>query len=70
MELFIGGSQRSGTTLMQIALCRAFGCTTVLPEAQYLRTLLESYRHAIRRFEYETVAYFQTPPELQATRRS
>lgn len=63
--LFVGGAQRSGTTLLQRLLCQDPRANPMLGEAKYLRNLLAAYRQACLNFEAETCFYF---PDRDALR--
>jgi hypothetical protein len=56
--VFVGGCQRSGTTLLQALMCRAHGANRMVREAKYFRYLVESYARARLRFKAETADYF------------
>lgn len=56
--IFTGGSQRSGTTLLQKFLCLDSATTPKLAEASYLRTLLQAYSQGKDDFEHDTQSYF------------
>jgi len=45
--VFIGGPQRSGTTLVQTLVVNALGSTALLPEAHVVHGLLEVYRRGM-----------------------
>lgn len=55
---FVGGSQRSGTNLMQTLLCQDSETNPMIHEAQYLRHLMFAYRVAKDGFESNAVHYF------------
>lgn len=57
--LFVGGSQRSGTTLLQTILCQDDTVNPLVPEAKYLRHLVAAYRFGKQTFASETHAYFR-----------
>lgn len=56
---FVGGSQRSGTTLLQTILCQDEAVNPLVPEAKYLRHLVAAYRFGKQTFGAETRAYFR-----------
>lgn len=56
--IFTGGSQRSGTTLLQKFLCADSATTPKLAEASYLRMILEAYSHGKNDFDHDTKSYF------------
>ena len=41
--IFVGGAQRTGTTLVQLVLCQGAGVNPFIQEAGYLRRILEAY---------------------------
>jgi len=55
---FVGGSQRSGTTLLQTILCQDQAVNPLIAEAKYLRHLLAAYRFGKQNFAHETKDYF------------
>jgi hypothetical protein len=55
---FIGGSMRSGTTLVQRILCAGKGAHPLLAECQYLVALLAAYREGRRGFDLFGRDYF------------
>lgn len=56
---FIGGSQRSGTTLVQTILCQDPSVNPLIQEAKYLRHLMTAYRFGKAQFKTETKDYFK-----------
>jgi hypothetical protein len=56
--IFVGGSQRSGTTLLQKYLCLDKQTTPRLAEASYLRMLVQAYQQGLLDFEHDTSSYF------------
>lgn len=56
--IFAGGSQRSGTTLLQKFLCLDSATTPKLAEASYLRMLLQAYAQGKQDFDHDTQSYF------------
>lgn len=56
--LFVGGSQRSGTTILQKFLCMDSRTTPKLAEASYFRSLLQAYQLGRNDFEHDTASYF------------
>jgi len=63
--LFVGGSQRSGTTVLQKFLCMDSQTTPKLAEASYLRLLLQAYQQGKYDFEHDTGSYFVTPEDFR-----
>ncbi|MGM0563406.1 MAG: sulfotransferase family protein [Pseudomonadota bacterium] len=59
--LFVGGSQRSGTTMLQKLLCLDPVTTPRLAEASYFRALVQAYQLGLNDFEHDTQSYFDTP---------
>jgi protein-tyrosine sulfotransferase len=62
--VLVGGSQRSGTTMLQLLLCANARTNTPLTEAVYLRNLVEVYRRAKSDF-YTTSYYFDDVDEFR-----
>ncbi|MCB0323283.1 MAG: sulfotransferase [Bdellovibrionales bacterium] len=62
--IFIGGAQRTGTTLLQQILCNSPTTNPMLQEATYLRMLVQAYPRAAR--ERHIIDYFPTEPEFLA----
>ena len=56
--LFVGGSQRSGTTLLQKFLCLDPAASPKLAEASYLKVLVQAYKEGRDNFDHETREYF------------
>lgn len=63
--IFIGGSQRSGTTLLQTILCASGATNPMIGEAKYFRQLVQAYVFGKRQFGAETQDYFKDPEELR-----
>lgn len=63
--IFVGGSQRSGTTLLQKILCSSAESNPYIAEASYLRGLLSVYKLGLNKFEEQTGYYFDTPEALK-----
>ncbi|MEQ5837467.1 sulfotransferase [Marinobacter sp. NFXS9] len=56
--LFVGGSQRSGTSMLLRLLCSHPTANDVVREASYLRTLMAAYKFGRDDFENDTRDYF------------
>jgi hypothetical protein len=63
--LFVGGAQRSGTTVLQKFLCLDARTSPKIAEASYLRTLLQAYRQAKDDFQHDTRDYFADHDDLR-----
>lgn len=57
--IFVGGSQRGGTTLLQTLLCQDAEVNPLIQEAKYLRHLVAAYRFGKSQFQNETRDYFR-----------
>jgi len=64
--VFVGGSQRSGTTLLQTILCASGATNPMIGEAKYFRQLVQAYVFGKRQFSAETRDYFTDVEELRA----
>lgn len=62
--LFVGGSQRSGTTLLQQVLCLSPASTPRHAEASYLRMLVQAYHQACVDFDHDSSSYFDDLADL------
>jgi hypothetical protein len=67
-NVFIGGAQRSGTTLLQLVLCQGAESNPMPGEANYLRLLLKNYRDCARTREIQS--YFENSAAFQSFHRS
>ena len=56
--IFVGGSQRSGTSMLLRLMCTHPTANQPTKEASYLRTLLQAYRHGRNDFDNDTQDYF------------
>jgi hypothetical protein len=65
-QIFVGGSQRSGTTLLQTILCAGGKTNPMIGEAKYFRQLVQAYVFGKRQFSAETRDYFKDAEELRA----
>ena len=63
--LFIGGSQRTGTTMLQALLCQHEKTNEMLGEASYLRGLVQAYQNGCLLFTKETKDYFENIDAFQ-----
>ncbi len=61
--IFVGGAERTGTTLMQLLLCQGAGTNPFVREANYFRRLVEAYAEA-RTLAY-TWDYFDSVDDLR-----
>ncbi len=66
---FVGGSQRSGTTLLQTILCQDEAVNPLIREAKYLRRLVSTYWYGKRFFGDETQDYFRDLKQYVAFNR-
>ncbi len=67
--IFVGGSQRGGTTLLQTLLCQDKTVNPLLQEAKYLRHLVGAYRFGKAQFDIETRDYFRDAEDYLAFNR-
>ncbi len=63
---FIGGSPRSGTTLLQVLLCQDRETNPPNAEATYLRLLVEAYHQAKLEFEKFADHFFDNRDDLRS----
>ncbi len=63
--IFVGGAQRTGSTLLQSLLCQAPGTNPMIMEAAYLLSLVRVYADAKRVWETKTEDYFDDPDTLR-----
>lgn len=56
--VFVGGSQRSGTTLLNEFLCRDEKAAPKFREASYFRELVTAFHNGLADFDHDTVSYF------------
>ncbi len=64
--IFVGGSQRSGTTLLAQAMCCGEETNPYFGESGSLRILMQLHRHMTVRFDEETVFSFGTREKNEA----
>lgn len=64
--IFVGGSQRSGTTLLAQSLCSGEETNPYFGESGSLRILMQLHRHMTVRFDEETVFSFGTRERKEA----
>ncbi len=64
--VFVGGSARSGTTLLQSVLCTDPTTNPLIEECSYLRHLVTSYAFGRDVFPWQTRDYFDSPDDLRA----
>lgn len=62
---FIGGINRSGTTLLQSILCSDRTTNPLIHEASYLRQIVEAYDFGIQKFDEHNRYYFSSKEELR-----
>ncbi len=67
--IFVGGSQRGGTTLLQTLLCQDAEANPLIQEAKYLRHLVAAYRFGKLQFQLETKDYFRDAENYLAFNR-
>lgn len=67
--LFIGGSQRSGTSLLQRMLCAGPDTNPVIGECAYLDSLLKAYQQGKKNYSFQTQDYFDSFPDFQNQQR-
>ena len=63
---FIGGSQRSGTTMLQTILCQDESVNPLIQEPKYFRHLISAYKFGKDSFKGETRDYFTDMAEYTA----
>jgi hypothetical protein len=63
--IFVGGSQRSGTSVMQQLLCQSSLTNPYIFEASYLRQLVTVYRDARNSFRGNDSSYFRDETDLR-----
>ncbi|MEZ6123416.1 MAG: sulfotransferase [Planctomycetaceae bacterium] len=63
--LFVGGSQRTGTSLAQQLLCQLPNANPYLYEASYLRQLVSCYSETRNNFNRNHASYFGTVQSLR-----
>lgn len=61
---FVGGSQRSGTTILQKFICMDSSTNPKFAEASYLRFLMQAYQKGLNDFEHDTREYFSDKQEF------
>ena len=62
--VFIGGPQRSGTTLLQTLLANALGHDHILPEANFICKLMELYQHGLKNW-LKTSGFFRDQDDFR-----
>lgn len=63
--IFVGGAQRSGTSLLAASLCAGEESNPYLGESSALRKLLDAQAYMVKRFDDETKFHFGTRPVMQ-----
>lgn len=56
--IFVGGCQRTGTSLLHALLCSDPDANPVIAEAEYLRQMVQPYTYGKRNFDYSLIHYF------------
>lgn len=62
---FIGGVNRSGTTLLQSILCSDTSTNPLIHEASYLRSIVEAYVFGQQKFEEHNKYYFSSVQDMK-----
>lgn len=62
---FIGGINRSGTTLLQSILCSDESTNPLIHEASYIRNIVEAYVFGDQKFEEHNKYYFESKDDLK-----
>lgn len=62
--IFVGGSQRSGTTMLQTLLCQDPSVNPLIREAKYFRHLVNAYAFGKQAYSHETSCYFNSEAEF------
>ena len=62
---FVGGAERTGTTVLQSLLCQAPGTNPMIMEVEYLRDLVRAYARAKSDWNSKTKDYFDSPDSLR-----
>ena len=62
--IFVGGAQRSGTSLLASSLCAGEESNPYLGESSSLRRLLDAQAYMVQRFDDETKFHFGTRPAM------
>jgi hypothetical protein len=63
--IFIGGINRSGTTLLQSILCSDRTTNPLIHEASYLRSIVEAYAFGCQQFDEHNKYYFSSLDDLR-----
>jgi len=64
-NFFIGGMNRSGTTLLQSILCSDSSTNPLIHEASYLRNIVEAYAFGIQKFDEHNKYYFSSVNDMR-----
>lgn len=64
-SIFVGGAQRTGTSVLQSLLCQAPGTNPMIMEADYLLNLVRAYARAKRAWNIKSKDYFDNPENLR-----
>ena len=62
---FVGGINRSGTTLLQSILCSDKSTNPLIHEASYLRNIVEAYDFGRQKFEEHNKYYFSSIEDMR-----
>ena len=62
---FVGGVNRSGTTLLQSILCSDRSTNPLIHEASYLRSIVEAYVFGQQKFEEHNKYYFSSVEDMR-----
>jgi len=62
--IFIGGINRSGTTLLNGLICSAEGTNPLIHESSYLKSIVSAYHTGLQKYEEHTRYYFESKKHL------
>jgi len=63
--IFVGGSERSGTTVLTSILCGGSTTNPLLEDCSYIRKVVEAYAQGCDLFDEQTHAYFRSREDLR-----